>query len=311
MAKIPKFPFGRNSNKSSDDWGLGTKGTGRLLNPDGSFRIVRVGGSLRDINPYHHLLQKSWVSFFSFILVFYTSVNIVFAVVYYMLGDDALTGSLPADGKLGYFLRSFFFSVQTFTTVGYGGIVPIGFWANAIAGLEALFGIMCAALMTGLFFARFSKAESSLSFSAYAIISPYQNISALMFRTTNRRDTVLINVEAQVMLTMMQNGQRKYLLLPLEVASIRMFPMNWTIVHALTEESPLFNLSEKEMREADIELLIIISAEDETFGQKIHTRKSYKWHEIQHGYRFLPMYYTNEKGMNVVELNKISLTEKA
>ena len=45
------------------------------------------------------------------------------------------------------YLKSLYFSVVTFATLGYGDIQPIGRWARALAGLEAIVGALLAALL--------------------------------------------------------------------------------------------------------------------------------------------------------------------
>lgn len=44
-------------------------------------------------------------------------------------------------------LRSLYFSLVTFTTLGYGDIQPIGMWARILAGIEAGLGSLLAALL--------------------------------------------------------------------------------------------------------------------------------------------------------------------
>jgi voltage-gated potassium channel Kch len=59
--------------------------------------------------------------------------------------DSALTSNPYALFTL--FLRSLYFSVITFTTLGYGDIQPIGNVARAVAGIESLVGAMLTALL--------------------------------------------------------------------------------------------------------------------------------------------------------------------
>ncbi|WP_269460345.1 potassium channel family protein [Polynucleobacter necessarius] len=62
-------------------------------------------------------------------------------------------------------LDTFFFSVQTMATIGYGRMTPIGSWPNAIVTVEAFFGIVYSALTTGLAFARFTRPTAGVRFS--------------------------------------------------------------------------------------------------------------------------------------------------
>jgi inward rectifier potassium channel len=63
------------------------------------------------------------------------------------------------------FIDVFFFSSQTFTTVGYGRIAPVGFMASLVATFEAFLGLLTFAIATGLFYGRFSRPRAYLRFS--------------------------------------------------------------------------------------------------------------------------------------------------
>src|SRR5947209_1164908 len=141
----------------------------RLLNRDGSFNVERTGlGFWTSLSPYHLLLNLSWPRFLAAIVATYLVVNALFAWAYLLCGPDALDSS--AGGNLdGGFLRAFFFSVQTFATIGYGHITPHGLGANVVVTIESLFGLMGFALATGILFARFSRPTAKVLFSKSAV----------------------------------------------------------------------------------------------------------------------------------------------
>ncbi len=306
--------FRRKKTERPDDWGFGDKlsrQTTRMIRTDGTFQVDRDGGDWTNFNLYHSLVSLRWSSFWFFILLFYIFVNIFFTAIYLLIGDDNLTGNTAQFTFLPHVLHAFFFSVQTFTTVGYGGVTPVGFAANMVAGIEALAGILSAALMSGLFFSRFSRAKSSIIFSKNAVIAPYENSTGLMFRLANSRNTNLSDVRAQVIISFIDKTidgveKREYEPFALETNRIQMFPLNWTIVHHINEESPIFGRSCEELQAIDAEILVSISAYDDTFAQTIHTRHSYKWFEIKNNFKFAPMYDTNKNGLVILHLTKIN-----
>jgi len=69
------------------------------------------------------------------------------------------------------FKELFYFSTQTFTTVGYGRINPIGDAANTVSSIEALTGFLSLAIATGFTIWSFFKTEKLLAFSDHALIS--------------------------------------------------------------------------------------------------------------------------------------------
>src|SRR5258706_10626205 len=136
-------------------------------------------------------------------------------------GPEALAG--PGRHMLGArFSQAFFFSIQTFATIGYGQIGPNGLAANLLVTVEALVGLMYQALATGLLFARFARPTASIIFSRNAIVAPYAGIQSLQFRIANRRRrNEIIQLEAQVLYTAFEHDGdgrlvRRYRLLPLE-----------------------------------------------------------------------------------------------
>ena len=264
----------------------------RLLNRDGSFNVIREGlGLLETFAPYQNLLAVSWLWFIAFITALYLAINVVFAVLFVACGPDALAG--PGSHMLGgRFSQAFFFSIQTFATIGYGQIGPNGLAANMLVTIEALVGLMYQALATGLLFARFARPTAAIMFSNHAIVAPYAGMQALMFRIANRRRrNEIIQLEAQVLYSAFEADRegrlvRRYRLLPLERNSVTFFPLSWTIVHPIDETSPLFGKSRDDLERDRAEILVLLTGVDETYEQTVHARTSYRADEIVWNARF-------------------------
>ena len=262
----------------------------RLLNKDGTFNVRRVGlGWLESQSPYHSALALSWPRFLATVLLSYLLLNVFFAAAFTLCGADALAGTAPADMG-GRYWRAFFFSVETFATIGYGEISPVGFPAHMVMVTESVVALLSQALITGLLFARFSRPTAAIRFSANMVVAPFRDGRGLMFRIANRRENQIVDVAARVNCSWLEAGARgigrRFQLLPLERSSVVFFPLAWTIVHPITEESPLWGLSEADLRERDFEFLAIITGTDETFSQQVHTRSSYKPGEVIWGAKF-------------------------
>jgi inward rectifier potassium channel len=236
-------------------------------------------------------------------------------LLYTSLGAEALvdTSSEPIENM---FLRGFFFSVQTFATIGYGTIHPVGIVPNLLVTIESYYSLLANALITGLVFARFSRPTAKIIFSEHAIIAPYQGVNALMFRLVNSRKNQLIELKIQVLSTRFVEKQgvqtRIFDLLELERERVSFLPLAWTVVHPIDEKSPMHNLTEADFEKSDIEILIILSAMDETFAQIVHARTSYKLKEIKFGYKFSNLYNEIENGEPIsIDIRKLSKIEKA
>jgi inward rectifier potassium channel len=287
----------------------------RLLNRDGSFNVVRSGlGLLESLAPYHQLLRVSWAGFLGLVALLYLALNLIFALAYLACGSDALMGP-GAEMLGGRFGRAFFFSIQTFATIGYGQIGPNGVMANLVVTVEALIGLMYQALATGLLFARFARPTASIVFSRRAVVAPYGGGRGLMFRIVNRRRSEIIEIEAQVLFSSLEpDGRggtvRRYALLPLERNKVTFFPLAWTIVHPIDEASPLAGKSVEELERTQAEILVLLSGTDETFEQTVHARSSYSADEIVWNARFQSMFRPTDARARVsIDISRIHAIE--
>jgi inward rectifier potassium channel len=265
----------------------------RLLNRDGGFNVRRDGMKpFASLSLYHHLLTLSWSRFLGLVVVSFLAVNVVFALCFLACGPGALRGTSAAEMGGNTFLRAFFFSVETFATIGYGHISPAGLAANLVVTVESLFGLLGFALATGLLFARFSRPTARIVFSDRALIAPYQNGTAFEFRIVNSRSNQLIEVHCQVLLARFKSkdGDREFLPLALEREKVTFFPLSWTVVHAIDESSPLFGRTEADLLAHSAEFLIVLTGFDETFSQTVHARSSYTAAEVTWGAKFKNMF---------------------
>jgi len=296
--------------KQIQDPGLGSKyrpGEKRLMNKDGTFNVHKIGvpGNIRDT--YQTLIKMTWTKFFVITFVFIVLLNVLFAITYVFIGVEDLVGD--QEGDLWQNLsEAFFFSFQTFTTVGYGHISPIGKLMNFVAAIESATGLMVFAIITGLLYGRFSRPTMRLLFSNNAIIAPYKDGWGLMFRVVNLRKSTLLEIGASVALTIhiKEGGEnkRKYYRLNLEIDKIEFFPATWTIVHSLDEKSPLNTLDLNNLEKEDLEIVIQLNAFDDTFSQYVHSRYSYQGSEIIVGAKFKPASRVDESGNLIIPLDE-------
>jgi inward rectifier potassium channel len=262
----------------------------RLVNRDGSFNVERRGLAFwQYFSPYHFMLTISWWQFFGITAAFYLFANTLFAWGYLLCGPNSL-GTGYAGLEHHTFLRSFFFSVQTLSTIGYGQVFPVGLGANALVTLEALTGLIGFAIVTGLLFARFSRPSAKLLFSRHALIAPYRGITALEFRVANARRNEVIEVSAKVLLTKFETVDgvrtRRYDLLPLERSSVTFLPLTWTVVHPIDENSPMYGETLDSLRKARAEFIVLLSGFDETVAATVNQRTSFIPDEVLWGARF-------------------------
>ena len=305
LRDIDNTGFGANS---------GVEG-GRLVNPDGSNNLKKRGIPIWErTSVYHTLLRMKRMQFFLFVLLLYTSINLFFAFIYFATGVEHLVGGDGTTSFYGKFMEAFFFSSQTLTTVGYGRVAPSGMLTNSVASVESLFGILVFAVMTGLIYGRFSRPRAYLLFSPNIIISPYKDGMALMLRLATYKNNHLTDVEAAATLALhiKENGKTvtKFYPLHLELSKIQSLALSWTIVHNITEESPLYHYTKDEVAETQMEVIVIIKAFDDHFSNVVQQRTSYSYKQVVYGAKFLPMFERAPDGnYTIMELNKINAYE--
>ncbi len=300
--------------KASINTGFGSNNAdygGRFVNKDGRPNVEKKGLPLfKRISWFHTLLQMSTMKFLLVILLFYITINFLFASCYYLIGVDHL-GGMNADTPLEKFGEAYFFSAQTFTTVGYGRINPNGLWASAIAAFEALIGLLTFAIATGLFYGRFSKPKAYLLFSENAILAPFKDGLAIMMRAAPYKNNNLTDVEAKVNvgLTLEENGKavNKFFFMDLEYSKVNSLNLSWTMVHPINEDSPFYKFSQDDFKNIKGEILVFINAFDDMFSNTVVSRTSYTLNEIILGAKFVPMYHRNEENnTTVLDLEKIN-----
>lgn len=239
------------------------------------FAIKRTGyQEVRFADLYLSLLEMPWRHLIGLIALIYFSINLAFACVYLLIDhgiENALSGS---------FTDAFFFSVQTFSTIGYGRMAPLGLTANLAVTAEVLIGFIFFAVTTGLLFSKFSRPTARVLFSNVAVICPYEGKPHLMIRLANQRNNRIVDANVHVVMlrketTKEGHSMRRFYDLPTVRARIPILQLTWTLMHPIDEQSPLYGATEDTLREWDAEILVSLMGLDETFSQTIHTRWSY------------------------------------
>lgn len=251
-------------------------------------------------DPYHLMLILPWRWFFVFIVLGYLLTNTFFAFVY-LVEPGGLKNAQP-----GSFLDAFFFSVQTLGTIGYGAIYPQTLYANLVVTVEAVAGLIGIAIITGLAFARFSKATARVIFSRAAVITPYNGLPTLMFRTANRRGNQILEAQMQVYLMrdeITQEGElmRRFHPLKLLRKQTPSFSLSWTGMHPIDETSPLYGTTEESLLQTRSLIIASLTGIDETVVQMIHARYTYSAQDILWNHRLVDIFHDTVDGNRYID----------
>lgn len=304
--------------KTTDSSGFGTNASnygGRFVNKNGDANVRKKGMAFQESISWHHfMLNISGLHFLGIVILFYFVANLFFATIYYFIGVEHLNG-VSAHTNLEKFGHAFFFSIQTYTTVGYGHINPTGFWTSFVSSIEALTGLLTFAIATGLFYGRFSKPQAFIKFSKNAVIAPYKDGAALMLRMTPFKNANLTDAEARLTLglSVEENGLmvNKFYELPLKLDKINALTLSWTLVHPITDNSPLFNFTAEDYASMEGEILVFIKVFDDIYSTHLVKRTSYIFKEVIYGAKFNIMYNRNEDdSKTILDLEKLNSFKK-
>src|SRR5215469_8467375 len=246
--------------------------------------IVRGQDRSRWLDIYHAVLTAPWWAFFVGVAAIFALVNAVFATLY--MSDPR--GIEHAHGFWDYFL----FSVQTIGSANYTVMFPKDIFENTTVSVEAFFGILNLALITGIMFARFSRPFARVIFSKVAVVAPFNGVPTLMFRAANQRGNQILNAQVTVSLARQTTSRegivmRRFEELKLVRSRSPLFALSWTVMHAIDETSPLYGATIDSLYDDEVEIIILLSGRDETLSDMIYARHSYMPDEIMWDHRFV------------------------
>ncbi len=253
---------------------------------------------------YRTVLAMSWPRFATTALTFYLLLNVLFALLY-LAGGDCIAG-MPR----GSFSSAFFFSVQTLSTVGYGHLYPETIYGHVLTTVEIVAGMFLTAVVTGLIFVRFSRPMGQLLFSRSMVICSFNGRPTLQFRVANLHRQPM--VEARFRLMMLRRERipedddlRRFHNLKLEFDHLITFPMAVTIRHHIDESSPLYGVTEEQLKDGLTRFMASVVCTDTVIQAPVQSHNDYTWRDVRIGKRFVELYHELEDGRMEVDYARI------
>jgi inward rectifier potassium channel len=278
--------------------------TGPPPAPAPSDQPVRViGGArtpLRDF--YHAFLRMPWWAALAMIVVVYLALNALFALAFLWCGGIA-------NAKTGSFSDAFFFSVQTMGTIGYGAMYPTTRLANWVMVAESVAGLIVTALATGLVFAKFSQSSARIVFTSKAAIGPMNGVPTLMIRLGNERKSRIMEAQLRVVVVQTERtaeGMVFYRMKDLPLTRDRSPAMSrsWTVLHPITDQSPLHGLTPASLKALEAEIMVTVVGTDDTSLQPVHAQKTYPDQDVVWGARHADILHEEPDGSLTLDLRR-------
>ncbi len=276
---------------------------------NGAFELTPRGARKYDWrDPYHLALTLSWPRFICLLVGAELALNFVFALAYL-----AQPGSI-ANARPGVLSDSFFFSLETLATVGYGVMVPATLYGHIVASFEIICGMAFMAIMTGLVFVRFSRPKARILYAEHPLISRFNGRPTLMIRIGNGRAHALTDAVARLSVLVNEwtlEGQffRRIVDLHLARPRILLFGLTWTLMHEIDERSPFHGCDDAKLRETIARIFVSIEARDPALAARVYDIKDYGPADILFGRRYADAVGIDKEGRTIADLTRISWTE--
>ncbi len=300
----------RESHRTEDP-GIGTsfgQAPDRVLLRDGRFAVDRIGEARGLSEGFVALATMPAPRLILVIIATYLTLNLTFGSIYMLVGVDHL-GNANLQSLGSRWLSAIGMSVQTLTTVGYGSLYPTDAITWLIAAIEGVFGILGFSLTSAIIYTRFARPTSRLVYSDRALIAPFKDGWSLQMRVASRRRTLLVEVEARLILVLadpQQPDRLEYFALPLQFSTISFLALTWTLVHPITPDSALAGMTLADLAARRAEVIVILKGLDEGYMQPVITRHSFRFDEIVWGGRFVRAFTGGDDGRMKLDLDGLS-----
>ncbi|XP_030648900.1 ATP-sensitive inward rectifier potassium channel 1b [Chanos chanos] len=218
---------------------------------------------------------------------------------------------------------AFLYSLETQTTIGYGGRALTGHCAGTVALLviQSLIGAIINCFMCGLILAKLSlpkRRAKTITFSETAVICLRKGNLCLQVRVANLRRTLLIG--SQIYGKLLRNSvspegesivvEQENIDFSVDAGKDNLFfvcPV--TLYHVIDKSSPFSEMAADTLRQQEFELVVFLDGTVESTSSACQVRTSYIPREIQWGYKFAPIVSRTSGGKYHVDFSNFSKTE--
>jgi len=260
----------------------------------------------RDVYPF--LLSISWPRLMVLVVAAYLAINALFGALY------ALDPGGVANIRPGSLADDFYFSVQTFGTIGYGQMSPVSTFAHVVVTAESVCSMLCLAILTGLVFAKFSRPMARVVFSRSAVVCDWDGARSLVFRLANERGTQIVDAQISVTVNRLETTAEGGIIrrthdLSLVRTTNPNFVFAWTVIHPIDRNSPLHGETTESMAESDTFISVHLAGVDEIYYQTVYARFRYDAADLRFGEELVGILSRSPEGKRIIDYTHFHDTE--
>jgi hypothetical protein len=313
----------------------GSKKHPRLIDEKGNSQVRRRMTYAQKMEHYYRdmfttLIDAPWWKLLASGAAMYIGVWLSFAILYWNFNNEDVP--FCQKSELDTFMDALLLSIDSQTTIGFGNysVDSDCFPGVIVLIFQCLCSVILDASFMGLVFAKISRPQSraaTLVFSSNVCISSDDSGNRfLSIRVADQRKRQL--VEAQTRLLMyytprtklppnMEVGQdgAQHLKLAVEVEQLKLMQQQiflllpCTIVHKIDETSPLYDLTELEMRTMHIEFVYLVEGTTPSTGMLVQARRSYIASQVLFNTTFQPCITLDSDGDYQVHFDMINAVQ--
>lgn len=281
-----------------------------------SHEVINSDQSPWDVRARFVLMHVALTPLAVAFLVAFVIMNVCFAGFFYAL-DDHCCGDASMT-----FANVFAFTVQTSTTIGYGGYMPRGVIADLLVIVLSYLSTLINTLFAGLLFTKFVTPSINIQFSDVMTMCNVNGVPCLTVRMGNAEGHLNRLTDVNVRLTCSYHipyqdhkGKDQFFHQneELRLLSNRQQGMlaGWELRHVLDETSPLFGLHFEEHPANKIYVLnLSVDATQYLTKSSVNVQTDYALEDIMIGHSFQEMVVSDGDPKRLVsDYSKMSDTE--
>lgn len=281
-----------------------------LLGKQGDSKVdsIRSSSFIADMHDWvtKALTWNTWFLMFVFVFTYVFSF-FFFGCMWYALEKTDPTCLENIDD----FNDAFVFSIETQATIGYGfkHLNSNCEQATILLLVQILTGYFIDAMMLSIIYSKLTQSKRRaylLRCSRFAVITHRNGKPCLMVRVGDRRykSSLISNMCRMYMLSEETTSEKEYIPynpveLELDASSLSNSPalfIPWTLVHYITPDSPLFNVSRDDLAKKKAEIVLVMEGTVQEVGLTLQLRTNYTPEEILFHHRFTNIIHRHAEG---------------
>ena len=252
-------------------------------------------------------MRMPWPLFFMAMTGIYLVEVLVFALAF-QLDHRHLEGG----GAMGIPV-SLVFALQNLFSASFQSVEVTSPYSLGLAGGQRIVGLLTNAMVTGLFFLRFTQVDAPLRFSRHLCLSSWPD-GHRSCRFVTRDPSYWLKVSYAMVLFLdeeVEPGVWQRRVHPLALLNTTTPQLHVTAVlsHRLTPASPLVQLGLAAIRAAGGALMVLVEGTDEVTGSPLLQIHHYRIEDILEGQRFTDLVSIEGSGRRLVDLDALDRTQ--